>query len=144
MSSAPSAKLPPLFRWVIWFALFNAVGIYLIILLFVPGDEVTDSLDAMVKNVLLGIGFGGAVVSMAIRQIVKTKTKRVGGVTVAPAWIDQAFIAALALAESPAILGLILGLQGGPFKDYLPLFVISAAAFLLSAPAFFYPRGEES
>lgn len=101
MSSAPSAKLPPLFRWVIWFALFNAVGIYLIILLFVPGDEVTDSLDAMVKDVLLGTGFGGAVISMAIRQIVKTNTKRVDGVTVAPAWIDQAFIAALALAESP-------------------------------------------
>jgi len=144
MSSSLSPKLPPVSRWIIWFALFNAVGIYLIVLHFLLNAEASAPGDPIIKTVLMGMGFGGAVISMAIRQIVKSRTKSVNGTLVAPAWIDQAFIVALALAESPAISGFVLGLLGSPFKDYLPLFVISAAAFLLCAPAFFYPRSEES
>jgi hypothetical protein len=141
MSSPPSAKFPPAFRWIVWFALLNAIGIYLVILQFLVS---TESIEPLVKNVLMGAGFAGAVISMAIRQIVKNQTRSVNGALVPPAWIDQAFLVALALAETPAIYGLILGLQGSPFKDYLPLFVISFAAFILSAPAFFYPGREEN
>lgn len=144
MSSPPSAKFPPALRWILWFALLNGVAIYLIVLNFFLGGEETDSPEPLVKNVLMGAGFAGAVISMAIRQIVKNQTRSVNGALVPPVWIDQAFIVALALAEAPAIFGLILGLQGSPFKDYLPLFVISFAAFILSAPAFFYPGREEN
>lgn len=143
MSSSPSPKIPPAARWIIWFALLNAVGLYLLILNFFLSGGVMEPLDPLVKNVLMGAGFAGAVVSMAIRQIVKNQTRSVNGSLVPPAWIDQAFIVTLALAETPALFGFILGLQGSPFKDYLPLFVISVAAFILSAPAFFYPGREE-
>ena len=144
MSSPPSAKFPPAFRWIVWFALLNAIGIYLVILQFLVSTESIAPLEPLVKNVLMGAGFAGAVISMAIRQIVKNQTRSVKGALVPPAWIDQAFLVALALAETPAIFGLILGLQGSPFKDCLPLFVISFAAFILSAPAFFYPGREEN
>jgi hypothetical protein len=144
MTPSHSPKLPPVFRWIIWFALFNALGVYLIVLHFALRGEVMATFDPVMKTVFMGIGFGGAVLSMGIRQIVKSNTKSLNGALVAPPWVDQAFIVALAFAESPAIFGFILGIQGSPFKDYLPLFVVSAAAFILSAPAFFYPGREEN
>jgi len=144
MSSPSPAKFPPTVRWILWFALLNAVGIYLIVLQFLVSTDAIAPIDPIIRTALMGAGFAGAVISMAIRQIVKNQTRSVNGALVPPAWIDQAFIIALALAETPAIFGLILGLQGSPFKDYLPLFVISFAAFILSAPAFFYPGREEN
>ncbi|MDP4848839.1 MAG: hypothetical protein NWQ95_00665, partial [Verrucomicrobiales bacterium] len=112
MAHPSPAKFPPAVRWIVWFALLNAIGIYLVLLQFLVSAESIAPLEPLVKNVLMGAGFAGAVISMAIRQIAKNQTRSVNGALVPPAWIDQAFIVALALAETPAIFGLILGLQG--------------------------------
>ncbi len=136
------SKLPPSFRWIIWMGLFSSTFVYFIILQFglIPVNEVSG--DSSLRLILYGIGFGAAVVSMGIKYVVGNLRDSTGG-RVTPRWIDAAFIVCLALAESPALFGLMLGLQGGSPKDSLPLFIISAAAFLLAAPPFFYPRPDQ-
>lgn len=130
-------RFSPAVRWIIWAALLNSVVVYLLLLQFgniAPGEQPDDS---GLRLVLYVIGFGMAMASMGIKQVV-TGLRTPQGQRKTPEWIDTAFIICLAFAEVSGIFGFVLGMLGYPMNDSLPLFVTSFAAFFFAAPAFFY------
>ncbi len=136
-------RLSPTARWIIWAALFNSLVVYLLLLKF--GNIAPEGVvgDSGLRTIFYALGFSFAVASMGIKQVA-TGLRTPQGDRRIPDWIDSAFIVCLALAETSGILGFVLGALGHPLKESLPLFVISFAAFLLAAPAFFYAAEKEA
>lgn len=141
---------PPLVRWVMWAALTGSIFFYFALLrlgiVTAPEPEVekpaSDS-GLSLAMILPAIGLMNAVASLAIHMIVK-KVRDQQGRRVTPAWIFPAFIASLALAESPAVFGFILGVQGEDPKSMMQLFGIALVAMLANNPASFFAKaGDE-
>ena len=136
-----------------WAALTGSIFLYFILVRFGfiaapdPGDPGT--MEKPVSEgglslpvILTAIGLVNAVASMAIRMIVKNVRDQQGR-RVTPAWIFPAFIAALALAESPAVFGFILGFQGEDTKSMMLLFGVSLVAMLANNPASFFAKADD-
>lgn len=129
-------NFPAQFRWVLWGALFIGIVLYFVILLVnSSGPEGSDT--EFLKNLfyLLGLillGSGQAV------KYVANHTRTEEGKPRVPAWIDTAFIVALALTETVAIFGLVLGFMGAAVGAVLPLFAASVVGMVLLTPAAFY------
>lgn len=128
-----------------WAALTGSIFLYFILVRFgfiaTPdpgtGEKTVSEGGLSLPVILTAIGLVNAVASMAIRMIVKNVRDQQGR-RVTPAWIFPAFIAALALAESPAVFGFILGLQGEDPKSMMLLFGVSLVAMLANNPASFF------
>jgi hypothetical protein len=133
-----------------WAALTGSIFLYFILVRFgfiaapEPGtvEKPVSEGGLSLPVILTGIGLVNAVASMAIRMIVKNVRDQQGR-RVTPAWIFPAFIAALALAESPAIFGFILGLQGEDQKSMMLLFGVSLVAMLANNPASFFAKADD-
>lgn len=130
-----------------WAALTGSIFLYFILVRFgfiaapEPGtvENPVSEGGLSLPVILTAIGLVNAVASMAIRMIVKNVRDQQGR-RVTPAWIFPAFIAALALAESPAIFGFILGVQGQEPKSMMLLFGIALVAMLANNPASFFAK----
>lgn len=140
MPPSQSVPNPVVTRWVLWFALFSSIGVYFFILQTsgTSGDPPTEP-DADWRKPFLLAGLVLMALSLGVKHFVIHLVDREGKRKV-PEWIFSAFIAALALGEAPAILGLVLGFQGAEAKEYLPLFAMAIIALALNAPPFFFPR----
>lgn len=125
------AQLPAMVKWSIWFALMSAVVTYFVILQVVDSGEAN---SGELKNPLYVAGLLSAIASLGAKHFVRSRSVKEGRVV---PFADQAFIVALALAESSAIFGLVLGFQGAPMSDYLPLFAVSLVTFLMVNPRTF-------
>ena len=55
----------------------------------------------------------------------------------------SSYIISIALAESAAIYGLVLGLQGAPMSDCITFFVIGFVAIILQPPTVLFPSRED-
>lgn len=88
------------------------------------------------------LGFVLAVASVGIRMAVRNARDSSGRRSL-PSWADPAYFAALALSESSAVFGLVLGIMGSGWKGTLPLLAVGALAMLSNHPAAFFPRREE-
>ena len=128
------AQLPAMLKWSIWFALMSAVVTYFVILQVVDSGEAN---SGELKNPLYVAGLLSAIASLGAKHFVRSRSVKEGRVV---PFADQAFIVALALAESSAIFGLVLGFQGAPMSDYLPLFAVSLVTFLMVNPRTFFPE----
>lgn len=134
----------------LWAALTGSVFLYFAMLRFgivtppEPGKEEPLSEGGLsLAMILTAVGFVNAMASMAVRMIVKNVRDQQGR-RVTPKWIFPAFVVALALAESPAIFGFILGLQGEDPKAMMLLFGVSLVAMFANNPAsFFATAGDE-
>lgn len=141
---------PPQIRWVMWAALTGSIFFYFVLLRFgiIPAPEPDVEKPASegglsLAMILMALGFANAVASMAVRMIVKNVRDQQGR-RVTPKWIFPAFVVALALAESPAVFGFVLGLQGEDPKATLLLFGVSLLAMLANNPASFFAKaGDE-
>ncbi len=125
------AQLPAMVKWLIWFALMSAVVTYFAVLQVVDSGEAN---SGELKNPLYVAGLLSAIASLGAKHFVRSRSVKEGRVV---PFADQAFIVALALAESSAIFGLVLGFQGAPMSDYLPLFAVSLVTFLMVNPRTF-------
>ena len=125
------AQLPAMVKWLIWFALMSAVVTYFVVLQVVDSGEAN---SGELKNPLYVAGLLSAIASLGAKHFVRSRSVKEGRVV---PFADQAFIVALALAESSAIFGLVLGFQGAPMSDYLPLFAVSLVTFLMVNPRTF-------
>lgn len=125
------AQLPAMVKWSIWFALMSAVVTYFVILQVVDSGEAN---SGELKNPLYVAGLLSAIASLGAKHFVRSRSVKEGRVV---PFADQAFIVALALAESSAIFGLVLGFQGAQMSDYLPLFAVSLVTFLMVNPRTF-------
>lgn len=130
-------RLPILVRWVIWGALTLSIAVYLVVLQTMEGSAKPDPDAAGLKSVFYIVGGLSLLLSQGLRYLVNHLSTPEGAPRI-PAWIDQAFIASLAFAELPAILGLVLGLSGALFPVVLPLFVIAALGMAMNNPTAFY------
>ncbi|MDF1852770.1 MAG: hypothetical protein P1U85_18170 [Verrucomicrobiales bacterium] len=141
----PEGKAPPipdLMRWVFWFALISAIGLYFFFLQISDiSPKPSAEGDGMLKKVLLFVGLVLMVVSLGVKHFVRHRMRPAGEAGITPN-LFAAYIMALALGEAPAIFGLVLGFQGEPMKDYLPLFVMALVTLVLIAPPFFFPKEE--
>jgi len=126
--------LPAQVRWILWFALIAGV-VTCFVTLQMMGSEGTGG--GGLKNPLYVVGLLSAIASIGVQHFVKSRSAKGGQVV---AFAAPAFIVALALAEAPAIFGLVLGFQGGSISDYLPLFAVSLVTFLMTAPQVFFPE----
>ena len=118
-------------KWSIWFALMSAVVTYFAVLQVVDSGEAN---SGELKNPLYVAGLLSAIASLGAKHFVRSRSVKEGRVV---PFADQAFIVALALAESSAIFGLVLGFQGAQMSDYLPLFAVSLVTFLMVNPRTF-------
>ncbi|MEM9283654.1 MAG: hypothetical protein AAGA96_17670 [Verrucomicrobiota bacterium] len=132
----------PLVRWMLWLSLSSAVVIYFIVLQLNSDsrdlDDPAQTEEAPLKMIFYVVGLAMFAASQGIRIIVN-RVRGEDGKPMAPAWIDTAYVIALALAETPAILGLVLGFQGASGGDYLPLFIASLVGMALISPRMFFP-----
>lgn len=136
------ASLPPRVRWAVWAAMLSSIGVYAGILLTgVVETTGQDSAEAL-RLPLSIAGFILAVTSVGVRMAVRN-ARDVSGRRFLPRWADPAFFAALALSESPAIFGLVLGLLGAESKTTVPLLGVGALAMLSNHPAAFFARRED-
>lgn len=139
---------PPQVRWVIWAALTGSILLYFLLVRFGslgaanPGTSETVAAGASLALILTAIGVVNAAASMAIRVVVKSVRDQQGR-RVTPPWIFPAFMVALALAESPAVFGFILGQRGEDPKSMMLLFGIAFVAMLANNPAFFFTKAED-
>jgi len=131
-------------RWILWGALLFAVFIYYFVVNTIAKADVPDAADADpgLARLFLVIGLALAVVAVGIKYFMRGRL-RGAGQSQPSIRGEQAYIAALAIGEAPAILGLVLGLQGATKEEYLPLFVISLAIFAMLSPVFFFPATEK-
>lgn len=146
----PPTIPPPQVRWVMWAAMTGSIFLYFILVRFGfiaapdPGTVEKPVSDGGVSRpvILTAIGLVNAVASMAIRIVVKSVRDQQGR-RVTPAWIFPAFVVALALAESSAVFGFILGLQGEDPKSMMLLFGIALVAMLANNPASFFAKADD-
>jgi len=136
---------PPRVRWVIWAALTGSILLYFLLVrsgslgAAAPGTGGTAAAGASLALILTAIGVVNALASMAIRVVVKS-VRDPQGRPVTPAWTFPAFMVALALAESAAVFGFILGQRGEDPKSMMLLFGIAFAAMLANNPASFFAK----
>ena len=145
MNENPPATPPPVVYWTVWGSLFLSALLYLGILeLGLLGDsEEPAPEEASDRTLAVALGLAGlfcGVVSVGVGYVVKN-FRDAEGRKKTPAWSFTAFIIAVALAETPAVFGLVLGLVGHGSGDYLPLFVVAVLALLLNRPGVYLPRG---
>lgn len=141
---------PPQIRWVMWAAMTGSIFLSFILVRIglitapEPGtvEKPVSAGGLSLPLILTAIGLVNAVASMAIRVVVKS-TRDQQGRRVLPVWIFPAFIVALALAESPAIFGFILGVQGEDPKSTMLLFGIALVAMLANNPASFFAKADD-
>jgi len=132
-------KAQKIVHWVIWGSLTMAVIIY-VVLLQLSGTEVDpEASEGNLLSILLVVSGGCVTVSFAIRFLVTkklaAKAERKFSMIALPT-----YIVSLALAESVAVYGLLMGTQGVPMKEYMLFFAVSFFALLLQPPTFL--RGE--
>ncbi len=128
--------------WVIWGALFSSIGLYLVVLQVSDAPEQSSAGgNENLRKTLLIVALVVMALSLVVKYFVSHRVKPEGEKGV-PSWAFPAYIIALALGESPAIFGLILGLQGEELNSYLPLFVMALVTMGLIAPPFFFPKKE--
>jgi len=137
-----SPAIPKLTWWIIWGALLNAVIIYVVVLQVV-GPEAGDEKDwLMLRNVLLGVAIVSIVASFGIRLFITKRLAEAGE----PAALQKAFasyIVSLALSESAAIFGVVIGFIGAPLSEYLAFFVIGGLGLIAQPPTFLPPAKTE-
>lgn len=138
METSPTT-FPPMMRWVLWTALLSAVVVYYIVLNTAELEPSDTEEDLGLSRIFVVIGLLLVAIAVGIKYIVRNRTGK-DGRPEAPKWADSAFIASLALAETPAIFGLVLGFSGSDSGDYLPLFILSIAGFAMLIPSFYFPR----
>lgn len=136
MSSTPR-KFPSTVRWILWAALSGSVVMYLIIVPLIAPEEGREAELPAPREAfyLIGIVFFG--VAQGVR-ILANRIRTPEGRAKVPAWIDVAFIVALAQTEAVAIFGLFLGIFGVPLLGCLPLFGIAGLGMLLLNPHSFF------
>lgn len=132
-----------------WAALTGSVFLYFALLrlgIVTPPDpgkkEPVSEGGVSLAMILTGVGFVNAMASMAVRMIVKNVRDQQGR-RVTPKWIFPAFVVALALAESPAVFGFVLGLQGEDPKAMMLLFGVSLLAMFANNPASFFATASD-
>jgi len=120
----------PLVWWMIWAALLAAVVVYAV-LPRLAGMETGPAGDwAGLRAPFLVAGLAAAALALGLRFVLVPRLIEKGGIPAAFA----CHIAACALAELPAVLGLVLAMLGAPQKEWLPLTVLGFGALLLLAP----------
>ena len=146
-SSSSDLRVGKSIFWIIWAAMLSSIVIYVFVLKFSgPGvDEAASEKNGFdLRTVLLPIAIGAIAVSLAIRFFITPRflKQTEGGLSQK---LFSSFIVSLALAESAAIYGLVLGMQGTPFKDCLLFFALGFVTIVLLAPVFlFESKGEEA
>lgn len=109
--------------------------IYLMLLKMREGEADSDYSDSGLRSILMIVSLVSVTISFAVHFFVtKRMVAKREGVDVMKA--VPFFIISLALAESVAIYGLSLGLEGEDFTNCMPFFVISVVTLLLVAPVY--------
>ena len=117
---------------IIYAFFFASVGTYLVFLtqvLVVEDSNLKTVPDVMVNglNIVAGLTFVATLICHKIFQKPASNSPP-------SQQFFTALIVRLALCESIAIYGLILGFMGGGQNGYLPFFLVSALAFIIAAP----------
>lgn len=130
------AKFTRTVRWIIWGALFQAVVVYAV-LIPVLGVDGSEEIEGNLPKILGVVGLITFAIGQGIGYFVN-HLRTPEGRPKAFSNPDVAFIAALALTEIPAIMGLIIGMSGGAIGEYGLLFLLSIVGMLLLRPPAFY------
>ncbi|MFK5922573.1 MAG: hypothetical protein QM496_10370 [Verrucomicrobiota bacterium] len=121
--------------WFVWGALTMSALMYLVLLQTGESEADPDYSDSGLRSILMMVSLVSVMISFAVHFfITKRMVAKREGVAVMKALTP--FIVSLALAESVAIYGLLLGMQGEDFTNYIPFFVISFFTLLLIAPVY--------
>lgn len=121
--------------WFVWGALTMSALMYLVLLQTGESEADLDYSDSGLRSILMMVSLVSVMISFAVHFfITKRMVAKREGVAVMKALTP--FIVSLALAESVAIYGLLLGMQGEDFTNYIPFFVISFFTLLLIAPVY--------
>lgn len=120
--------------WIIWIALMMGVLTYAAILHFMapPPEDPGASMNLLFPLIMMGILNLG--ISFAVRFLVTPKLVASGS----PQAVAT-YIISLAMAESVAIFGLVLGFTGATFMVYSPFMLVSFAALLFQSPKVLNP-----
>src|ERR1700730_9406966 len=112
---------------VLWSGLFLSIGLYFVLTLFTPKDDVSPNRTLSIALAAAGSFF--AIISIPIKQ--KYLTQSVDGQRVE--LVNTAYIVALALCEVAALFGLLDHFVTGN-RYYYVLFMIAACGQLLHFP----------
>ena len=145
MNSATAAlKTPKITWWIIWGMMSFSIVIYAIILQTSgrggEADAAGNGLD--LKNILLPIAIVAVVISFSIRFLLTARQAKSSDDKIRVKAFSS-YIISIALAESAAIYGLVLGLQGAPMSDCITFFVIGFGALILQPPTVLFPSRED-
>ncbi len=123
----------------IWAGLSFAVLLYMGLVETMAPDAEDDSTWRSLRPILLGFAILNVALSLGIRYfLLKKLLWHADPAKVATAF--AVFIVSLALAESCAIFGLVLGFMGAPLSQCLLFFALSLVALALLCPALLPPE----
>ena len=126
--------------WVIWGALLMAVAIYFLVL---QQGVVTEDPDGPWKNIRAPLIVASSLLLVASFSIRFLVTRQVVARSGEPTQSSFAsYMVSLALAETTAIFGLVIGFQGAPKEEYSAFFLIGFVALLFQPPTFLHSRPE--
>lgn len=127
LENGTTIKSPRLIAWFIWIALTQSVIIYFVVLQMsgIEASSAASADNAGLKKILLITGTSLLVLSFIIRFMVTP---------VNPALSIPSYIISLALAETSAIFGLVLGFQGVPLPELYLFFGMSLLGLLAQPP----------
>lgn len=120
--------------WIIWVMLMAGVLFYAAILHFMKPVPEDPSAATKLLFPLIVMGFLNLAISFAVRFMVTPKLVRDGS----PQAVAT-YIVSLAMAESVAIFGLVLGFTGATIAVYSPFMLVSFAALLFQSPKVLKP-----
>jgi len=111
---------------IIWAGIFFSVAGFLLLTIMVPSKAQPDTVLPMV---LIGVGFANVVLSFILKKFLLAKSLAQQDLKL----VQQAYIVALALCESAALLGLLVHFLTGSVY-YYAAFAIGVIGMLLHFP----------
>lgn len=118
---------------IIYFAFFASIPVYFVIGQ-VLGSKVPRAELTLLRNVLWLVGAANAVLAVAFRYRLMPALPPDEDPVPALPRVRGAYLASFALAESVAVLGLVLRMLGGTLHETLPFFAVAVVLFAILFP----------
>lgn len=119
---------------IIYFTFFASVPVYFVIGQVVGSNVAPRAGLTLIRNVFWLVGVVNAVIALAFRYRIMSALPPDEDPAPALSRLRGAYFASFALAESVAVLGLVLRLLGGALNETLPLFAVAVVLFVILFP----------